>query len=101
MGPFCTQVLSNCSVDIAIQFHIMYHCWYLVADLILFYVQSSAVITRLIYRNITYHSMVTVTDTPYLTLTGELWGVYCGDFGENWLHYNSTALYLLYWQLII
>ena len=23
------------------------------------------------------------TDIPYLTLTGELWGVYCEDFGEN------------------
>ena len=27
-------------------------------------------------------------------LTGELWGVSCGDFGENWLCYNGTALYL-------
>ena len=32
-------------------------------------------------------------DTPYLTLTDELWSVNCGDFGENWLHYNGTALY--------
>ena len=24
------------------------------------------------------------TDTPWLDLTGELWGVYCEDFGENW-----------------
>ena len=23
------------------------------------------------------------TDTPYLALTGELWGVYCEYFGEN------------------
>ena len=22
-------------------------------------------------------------DTPYLALTGELWGVYCEDLGEN------------------
>ena len=28
--------------------------------------------------------------TPYLALTGELWGVYCGDFGENWPRYNGT-----------
>ena len=28
------------------------------------------------------------TDIPYLTLTGELWGVYCDDFDDNWLHYN-------------
>ena len=26
----------------------------------------------------------------YLTLTGELWDVFCENFGENWLHYNST-----------
>ena len=32
-------------------------------------------------------------DAPYLTLTGELWGVCCRDLGENWPHYNSTALY--------
>ena len=24
---------------------------------------------------------------------GKLWSVYCEDLGENWLHYNSTALY--------
>ena len=30
-------------------------------------------------------------DTPYLSL----WGVYLEDFEENWLHYNSNALYLL------
>ena len=23
-------------------------------------------------------------DTPYLTLTGELWGVFCEELGENW-----------------
>ena len=33
-------------------------------------------------------------DTTYLTLTGELWGVYCEDWGENWPRYNDTALYL-------
>ena len=32
-------------------------------------------------------------DSLYLTLMGELWGVYCDDFGENWLRYNGTALY--------
>ena len=32
-------------------------------------------------------------DTPYLALTGELWGVYCEDFGENLPRYNGTALY--------
>ena len=33
-------------------------------------------------------------DTPYLTLTGELWGVFCEDLGENWSRFNGTALYL-------
>ena len=28
-----------------------------------------------------------------LTLTSELWGVYCEDFGENWPRYIGTALY--------
>ena len=31
-------------------------------------------------------------DTPYLALTGELWGVCCEDLGENWSSYNGTAL---------
>ena len=38
-------------------------------------------------------SITTDTDTPYLTLTGELWGVYCVDFEENWPGFNGTALY--------
>ena len=33
-------------------------------------------------------------DSPYLALTGKLWGAYCEDFGENWQRYNGTALYL-------
>ena len=77
-------------------------------------IQSSAVITRsnlsrykcsLIYHDITYHNAVTVaenawdiritTDTPYLALTGELWGVYRENLGENWPRYNGTALYVI------
>ena len=34
-------------------------------------------------------------DTPYLTLTGELWGVCCDNFGANQLRYNHIALYLV------
>ena len=30
---------------------------------------------------------------PYLALTGELWGVFCKDFEENWLYYNGITLY--------
>ena len=32
-------------------------------------------------------------DTPYLDPTGELWSVFCEDFEENWLCYNSATLY--------
>ena len=35
------------------------------------------------------------TDTPHLALTGELWGVYCEDFVENWPCYIGTALYFI------
>ena len=34
-----------------------------------------------------------ITDTPYLALAGELWGVYYDKFEENWPRYNGTALY--------
>ena len=34
------------------------------------------------------------THTPYLALTGELWGVYRENLGENWQRYNGTALYI-------
>ena len=33
------------------------------------------------------------TNTPYLALTGELWGVYYDNFKENWPRYNGTTLY--------
>ena len=33
------------------------------------------------------------TGTPYLALTGELWGVNYENFEENWPRYNGTALY--------
>ena len=40
-----------------------------------------------------YASKVIFTeDTPYLALTGELRGVFCENFGENWPRYNGTAL---------
>ena len=32
--------------------------------------------------------------TPYLALTGELWGLFCEDLVEIWSRYNGTALYL-------
>ena len=29
----------------------------------------------------------------YLVQTGDLWGVYCEEIGENWPRYNGTTLY--------
>ena len=37
-------------------------------------------------------------NTPYLAITGELWGVFCEDFDGNWPRYNGTALY--FWKQI-
>ena len=34
-----------------------------------------------------------IKDTIYLALTGELWGVFWGDSGENRPRYNGTELY--------
>ena len=31
-------------------------------------------------------------DTPYIALTGELWGVCYDNFEENWPHHNGTTL---------
>ena len=39
------------------------------------------------------HILAFTTDTPYLAVTGELWGVFCEKFGENWLLNNGTTLY--------
>ena len=38
------------------------------------------------------------TDTPYFTLAGELWGIYCDNLGENWPRYNGIILnvYLIF-----
>ena len=34
------------------------------------------------------------TNTPHLTLMGELWGVICEDLGKNWPHQDGAALYV-------
>ena len=34
--------------------------------------------------------------SDFARLTGELWGVHCKDFGENWSRYNGTALNISY-----
>ena len=33
-------------------------------------------------------------DTPYLALTGELWGVFCEYLWENWPHYILIPAFL-------
>ena len=33
-------------------------------------------------------------DNPHVALTGELWGVFCEDLGENRAYHISTALYM-------
>ena len=35
------------------------------------------------------------TDTPYLSVMGELWAFCCGHLGENWPHFNSTKCMLM------
>ena len=37
-------------------------------------------------------TMTAVERQSDFLLTGELWGVYCDDLGENWPRYNGTAL---------
>ena len=39
-----------------------------------------------------YRAHNDVTETPYLTSTGKLWGVYCEDFRKNWPRYIKTRL---------
>ena len=42
-------------------------------------------------------------ETPHISLTGELWGAYCEEFGKKLPRYNSTVLYIankcvLWWR---
>ena len=67
-------------------------------------IQSCAIITRsniviktsiITGTEIEYQSDTGSTkDTLYLTLTGELWGVFCEYLSENWSRYNGTTLYM-------
>ena len=42
-----------------------------------------------------HKSSISLTkDTPYLALTGELWGDYCENFGESWMRYNGIVLHI-------
>ena len=76
------------------------------AHIDLFFIQSGAVIWRSHKTwNITLHTSLqevrqTINqrlnqkDTPYLALTGEVWGVFREYFGWNWPRYNGTTQYI-------
>ena len=44
-------------------------------------------------------AVIVTKNTPYLTLTGELWGVCCEYLRGNWPCYNGTTLCLTHWPL--
>ena len=74
--------------------------WYITSN---WTIQSSAVITRSIITRYCIHhwrnrGRISRRDwihknTPYLALTGELSGVFCGYFCENWPRHNGKVLY--------
>ena len=42
-----------------------------------------------------------IRDFTVLAYEVELWGVYSGDFWENWSWYNDIALYFENWSVVI
>ena len=67
-------------------------------------VQYNRILHISLQWRVEYESEIESTkDTPYLALTGELWCIFCENFGENWLRYNGTALFFpdLFRQVII
>ena len=70
-------------------------------------IQWSAVITRsniwyyrkhhCIHWGRTYIRVCIRKTLTYLALMGDLWGVFCEDFIENWSCHNVTALYIAVW----
>ena len=79
------DLYSFCDINI-------YEClasfWYQCVTL---QVQSSAVITR--SNDMNLHVSLRFR-RHNINLTGEQWGVLCGDFQENWQRYNGTTLYM-------
>ena len=57
------------------------------------------------YHDNTYETAIIVAEsvseilesqqTPHISPTDELWGVYCENCWENWPRYNRTALYFV------
>ena len=65
-------------------------------------IQCSAIITRynmswcynMAITAAKHHSDFELTkDTPYLALRGEIWGICCEHYADNWLRYNGITLY--------
>ena len=50
----------------------------------------STALTEAVYKSEGY----IINYTPYLTLTGKVWGVFCEDSVEYWPRYNIAALNL-------
>ena len=69
-------------------------CTPMFTDFLCILVQSSAVIKRSNYHDIIHGTGRTAAELKSdFKLTGELWGVYCEDFGEDWPWYNGPTLY--------
>ena len=62
--------------------------WYVLSAVITLYNMTLNTVTEVEYKS----KFESTKGTPYLTLTGKLWGVFSEDFGENWSHYNGTEL---------
>ena len=77
-------------------------------------IQSSAIITWSNFEDIAYDTAIMAagsesdiritTDTPYIALTGELWGIYGENLRENWPRCNRTVFQtkfqLMRWRLV-
>ena len=110
LSPFTYEINTHTHTHIYIYTYIwLYKYTHTYIIIMLNFTQSSAVITWL---NITWFSIwfdnevkyasevIFTKDTPYLALTGELWGVFCEDLGENWPRYKGTALCMFIWYLL-
>ena len=53
----------------------------------IFYQKSSTSLLQVLFKNACQPQ-----NKKYPALMGKIWGVYCENFQENWLRYNSTAL---------
>ena len=74
------------------------------------HIQSSAIITwsnivRYYINNYRNWGRISIRclihkDNSYIALNGELWGVFCEYFWENWPNFNGTALYYRWGRIL-